>query len=275
MKFKRIIPRKRFGQHWLVDQVILDKIVEAADISSNDRILEIGPGKGSLTTQLISSRACVVHAIEVDRDLTRILKQKFSHEKKFSLSNEDVLNSDLIFPDGYYANKVVANIPYNITSPILNKLIGRLSKYNNITYKTLILLLQKEVAERITAKPGASNYSAISVRMQLMANSISICDVPPKAFYPEPKVYSKVLAINPKLNSDRIDIQVGHKVEVLLNKTFGSRRKMLRNTLKGLSFEDDLSEIFKYLNLSPDQRPQEISPENWVLIADKLTQNIF
>ena len=112
-------PRKRFGQHWLIDESVLAKIIKSADIQACDRILEIGPGRGSLTKKLLDSSAELVHAIEVDRDLVYGLKQRFLHQQKFSLQEGDFLSISINPMDGGSLNKVVANIPYNITSPLL------------------------------------------------------------------------------------------------------------------------------------------------------------
>ena len=164
-------PRKRFGQHWLKDLGVLSKIVRAADLNECDRVLEIGPGRGALTEQLLKSKASLIHAIELDNDLIDGLKQRFYKNERFTLKAGDVLRTSLVPPDGKNLNKVVANIPYNITSPLLYRLIGRLGSFPEIQFERMVLLLQKEVADRMLAKPGKSTFSAMSVRVQLLAKS--------------------------------------------------------------------------------------------------------
>ena len=161
--------RKRFGQHWLRDDSVLQRIVEAADLQANDRVLEVGPGRGALTERLLSAQVAAVHAIELDRDLVVGLKDRFAADHRFTLRQGDVLETPLDLEDGRIADKVVANIPYNITGPLLERLVGRLDRPVDPPYQRLVLLVQKEVAERIRARPGHSSFSAMTVRMQLLA----------------------------------------------------------------------------------------------------------
>ena len=162
MSFSGHTARKRFGQHWLRDVRVLDQIVEAASLQQDDRVLEVGPGRGALTERLLASPAAKVHAIELDRDLVQGLHDRFGTDTKFSLRGGDVLEAPLHLEDGGFANKVVANIPYNITGPLLGRLVGHLDHPVEPTYECLVLLVQKEVAERIRAKPGRSSFSALS-----------------------------------------------------------------------------------------------------------------
>ena len=157
-----IYPRKRFGQHWLKDNAVLNKIMKSARLSSTDKVLEIGPGTGILTRRLLSE-AFSVTAIEVDWDLYKQLEKKFYHRESLLLLQKDILKTDLSKEVSKYnhfwpINKVVANIPYNITSPILEKLLGSISNPNHSLYEIIVLLVQKEVAKRITASPGDKAY---------------------------------------------------------------------------------------------------------------------
>ena len=269
----RHIPRKRFGQHWLKDQGVLDQIVKAAKLSSDDCVLEVGPGKGALTEKLIESQARFIQAIELDRDLIVGLKRRFSYQQKFSLREGDVLSAPLEAENGLTINKVVANIPYNITGPLLERLLGRLDRPSKTTYKRLILLLQKEVADRILASPGQSNFSALSVRVQLMAKCNHVCSVSPNSFKPPPKVDSTVIAIEPFSRSQCLESSTAIRVEELLRKAFSSRRKKLRNTLVGLISLDKLAPLAREAGINLNQRPQEISPGAWVQLAKGL--NLF
>ncbi len=267
----RHIPRKRFGQHWLKDQEVLDQIVKAAQLVSDDCVLEVGPGKGALTKKLIESKARFIQAIELDRDLVVILKKRFSTQKKFNLREGDVLSVPLGAANGERINKVVANIPYNITGPLLKKLIGELSKLPENKFESLVLLMQKELAQRILALPGDKNFSALTVRIQLLAKCKCVCDVPSRCFQPAPKVDSKVVLIKPYLFLDQNFYEIGNLLEKLLKLAFSSRRKKLRNTIGSIvNSNDQLKDFFALRGITLDQRPQEISPSNWFDLAKAL-----
>ena len=269
----RHIPRKRFGQHWLKDQGVLNQIVKAAELNPDDCVLEVGPGKGALTEKLIESQARFIQAIELDRDLVVGLKKRFSHQSKFSLKEGDVLSAPLEAENGLIINKVVANIPYNITGPLLKRLIGDLGKAPENSFETLVLLMQKEVAQRIVALPGNSSFSALTVRIQLLAKCHDICDVSSKCFQPSPKVDSKVVLFKPFLSIDPEFYEIGALLDKLLKLAFSSRRKKLRNTIGSfITSNDQLKEFFDYRGISLDQRPQEISPSNWFAFAKALKE---
>tara|TARA_Y100001968_G_scaffold304859_1_gene320236 strand:+ start:672 stop:1532 length:861 start_codon:yes stop_codon:yes gene_type:complete len=267
------IPKKRFGQHWLKDEGILDQIVKAAKLTSNDCILEVGPGKGALTEKLIESQARFIQAVELDRDLVVELKKRFRQNNKFSLREGDVLSVPLHSDNGETLNKVVANIPYNITGPLLKRLIGELSKPSENKFETLVLLMQKEVGQRILALPGNSNFSALTVRIQLLAKCHDVCDVPSNCFQPAPKVDSKVVLIKPFISSDPDFHDIGTVLENLLKIAFSGRRKKLRNTIGSfMTSNDQIKDFFDYRGISLDQRPQEISPSNWFALAKALKE---
>ena len=260
-------PRKSLGQHWLGNELVLNKIILAANIESNDRILEIGPGKGALTDKLLQTNVELVHAIEIDRRLIQNLRNRFSSNHRFSLMEANVLSIPLTPLDGIPANKVVANIPYNITGPILQRLLGRLGTRLDHTFTKLVLLLQKEVADRILASPGDSNFSALSVRIQLLGKCSEVCDVPSSSFNPPPKVDSKVITIDPLSPSDRLTTRIESKIEQMLKIAFLERRKKLRNTLLRLCSPIVLEELANNIGISLDQRPQELSTMNWIDLA--------
>ena len=267
MSFAGHSARKRFGQHWLRDERILDRILEAAELAPGDRVLEVGPGRGALTERLLSSPAALVHAIELDRDLVAGLKERFSSRLQFSLCEGDVLDVPLTLPDGVLASKVVANIPYNITGPLLDRLIGRLDRPVDPPYERLVLLVQKEVAERIHARPGQSSFSALSVRLQLLARCESVCPVPPRCFQPPPKVQSEVIRLDPLPADQRPDPELCRRVERLLKQAFLARRKMLRNTLAGVRPPEELKQLALEAGIDLQQRPQDVDPQNWVALA--------
>ena len=271
MAFQGHQARKRFGQHWLKDQTVLDRIVAAADLQPSDRVLEVGPGRGALTERLLSSPAAAVQAVELDRDLVDGLRDRFGGDPRFSLCQGDVLELPLQLEDGVAA-KVVANIPYNITGPLLDRLVGRLDRPVDPPYQRLVLLVQKEVAERIRARPGHSSFSALSVRMQLMARCTTVCPVPPRCFQPPPKVQSEVIQIDPLPSAQRLSPALARRVESLLKQAFLARRKMLRNTLASLAPEPQLQELAAAAGFHLQQRPQELAPQTWVALARGLNQ---
>ncbi len=269
MTFAAHRARKRFGQHWLVDQGVLDQIVAAAAIQPGERLLEIGPGRGALTERLLRSAAAGVAAVELDRDLLAGLRQRFADDGRFALVAGDALAVDL--PP---ADKVVANIPYNITGPLLERLVGRLDRPVTPPYRRLVLLVQQEVGERIRCRPGSSAYSALSVRMQLLGDCQTVCAVPPRCFQPPPKVHSEVIAIDPLPADQRLEPAIARGVEQLLRRCFASRRKMLRNTLAGLLPPDGLAALAAAAGIDLQQRPQELPPSAWVALAAGLNRSI-
>lgn len=267
MSFAGHSARKRFGQHWLRDERILDRILEAAELAPGDRVLEVGPGRGALTDRLLNSPAALVHAVELDRDLVAGLKERFSSRQQFSLCEGDVLEVPLTLPDGLPASKVVANIPYNITGPLLDRLIGRLDRPVDPPYQRLVLLVQKEVAERIRARPGHTSFSALSVRLQLLARCESVCPVPPRCFQPPPRVQSEVIRLDPLPAEQRPDPELCRSVERLLKQAFLARRKMLRNTLLAVRPPQELKQLALDAGIDLQQRPQDVDPQNWLALA--------
>lgn len=266
--------RKRFGQHWLRSEKVLQKILTAAAIAPTDRVLEIGPGTGILTESLVATAAAVV-AVEVDRDLCQRLGDRFAPAENFYLIEGDFLELDLAATLNQHPsygqslpNKVVANIPYYITGPILEKLLGSLAEPNSQPYDTIVLLVQREVAERIYAQPGSRIFGALSVRIQYLAECKLVCPVPAKAFQPPPKVDSAVVQITPRpLGTPAKDPQL---LEQLVKQGFSSKRKMLRNNLKGDLDRDHLTSTMSALEISPQARAEDLSVSQWVALANHL-----
>ncbi len=276
MNFKRHTARKRFGQHWLIDEGVLNQIIMAANLTLEDCVLEVGPGRGALTAKLIDSEAGFIHAIELDRDLVVGLNRRFHQEPRFSLKQGDILSVPLEPDNGKVVNKVVANIPYNITGPLLKRLIGELSSPPENRFQCLVLLMQKEVAERLVALPGDSNFSALSVRIQLMANCQNICDVPAKCFKPVPKVDSSVILIKPHHSDDQKLVGLGNFLENLLKIAFSGRRKKLRNTIGSFVTSNvPIDDLAADVGISLEQRPQEIAPSEWLALARALKVSFF
>ncbi|MFZ4442210.1 MAG: 16S rRNA (adenine(1518)-N(6)/adenine(1519)-N(6))-dimethyltransferase RsmA [Planktothrix agardhii] len=263
-------PRKQFAQHWLRSEKALNKIVKSALLSPSDCLLEIGPGTGILTTQLLSVARSVV-AVEIDRDLSQNLVKRFGNRDNFLLLEGDILTLDIDgqlqgFPNFQNPNKVVANIPYNITGPIVEQLLGTISEPNPHPYQLIVLLVQKEVAQRITANAGSKTFGALSVRVQYLANCEYICDVPAKAFYPAPKVDSAVLRLCPRAITHPANNP--QYLETLLKLGFSSKRKMLRNNLQSVISRDQLTQLLEQLEINPQVRAEDLSVEQWVNLTN-------
>jgi 16S rRNA (adenine1518-N6/adenine1519-N6)-dimethyltransferase len=275
-----IRPRKVFAQHWLKSEKALDAIIQAAECrerdrfanAKGDRVLEIGPGTGILTRCLLPLVESLV-AIEVDRDLCQLLAKQLGKTENFLLLQGDFLTLDLpshlvAFPNFQKPNKVVANIPYNITGPIIEKLLGTIANPNPEPFDSIVLLVQKEVAERLYAKPGSKTFGALSVRVQYLAECELICTVPAAAFHPPPKVDSAVVRLRPR----KIEIPAlnPRQLETFLKLGFGAKRKMLRNNLQSVVERDRLSHLLEQLKINPQARAEDISVQQWVILANEL-----
>jgi 16S rRNA (adenine1518-N6/adenine1519-N6)-dimethyltransferase len=259
--------RKRFGQHWLTDAKVLQQIVAAAELTAEDTVLEVGPGRGALTEALLATPVAALRAVELDRDLIAGLQDRFGQDPRFSLVSGDVLQVELPA-----ATTVVANIPYNITGPLLERLVGRLDRPVSNPYRRLVLLVQREVGERLRACPGSSSYSALSVRMQLLGAAVQVCPVPPRCFSPPPKVHSEVVRFEPLPADQHLEPRLARQVEQLLRRSFLARRKMLRNGLAGLLPGEQLEQLAAQAGISLQQRPQEVAPAAWVALAAGLNR---
>jgi 16S rRNA (adenine1518-N6/adenine1519-N6)-dimethyltransferase len=266
-------PRKQFAQHWLRSEKALNKIVAAAELQPRDRVLEIGPGTGILTRRLLSEAESVV-AVEIDRDLCERLVKKFGDRDNFLLLQGDILTLDLetqlaAFPNFQRPNKVVANIPYNITGPILEKLLGTITKPVIPPFDRIVLLVQKEVAQRLYAQPGSKIFGALSVRVQYLAECEFISNVPAKAFSPPPKVDSTVVRLRPRpLETKASDPK---QLSQLVALGFANKRKMLRNNLKSVTDRDRLTHFLEQLDVNPQARAEDLSVEQWVALSNYLT----
>ncbi|MDV3350090.1 16S rRNA (adenine(1518)-N(6)/adenine(1519)-N(6))-dimethyltransferase RsmA [Leptothoe sp. LEGE 181152] len=265
-------PRKRFGQHWLRDPQILNQILAAAELCDTDRVLEIGPGQGVLTKGLVPFTQAVV-AVEVDRDLVRQLQQQFQASERFHLIEGDFLDVDLAaaladHPNFQSPNKVVANIPYYITGPILEKLLGQIRQPNPQPYDSIVLLVQKEVAERLYAEPGTKAFNGLSVRIQYLAECELICPVPAKAFKPAPKVDSAVVRLRPRT----FPVQANNPklLDTLVKQGFSQKRKMLRNNLKSLVDREQLTKIMETMAIDPQVRAEQLSLEKWINLSNQI-----
>lgn len=272
-------PRKQFGQHWLRSEKALAKILAAAQLrktdadgTQGDRVLEIGPGTGILTRQLLTQADSVV-AVEIDRDLCGSLAKKLGANDHFLLLQGDFLSLNLNellapFPAFQNPNKVVANIPYNITGPILEKLLGTIGHPAENPLDLIVLLVQKEVALRLAAKPGSRHAGALSIRMQYLAECEFICDVPAQAFQPPPKVDSAVVRLHPR--PYELPANDPRRLEQLVKLGFSSKRKMLRNNLQSLIDRDRLIQLLEEQGINSQVRAEDLSIKQWVELSNQL-----
>lgn len=263
-------PRKQFGQHWLRSDRALEQIVAAAALQPEDCVLEIGAGTGILTERLLPLAPVV--AVEVDRDLCKTLVQKFRSAENLLIIEGDILSLDLThyltqFSPGH-PNKVVANIPYYITGAILELLLGTIAQPNPTPFDSLVLLVQKEVGDRLCAKPGNRTFGALSVRVQYLASCESICFVPAKAFYPPPKVDSVVIRVTPRPFLPLVDDP--KILETLVKLGFGSKRKMLHNNLKPQLESHQLMPILETLGINPHARAEALGVADWVNLSNHI-----
>lgn len=253
-------PKKSLGQHWLKDRDILARIAEAADITKDDTVLEIGPGLGTLTSELLR-RAKKVIAVEFDEDLARKLPAQFPG-KNLEVTSSDILSYDLSqLPKGY---KVVANVPYYITSKIVQLLMTAKNKPS-----VVVLLVQKEVAQRLAAKPGDMSILAVSV--QVFAR-VTMGDVVPAIFFtPPPKVDSAVVVLT--TYAEPLFKNVSEKVFFQVVKAgFSSPRKKLRSSLAGgLSLsKDEIDGLLGEVAIDPELRAESLAIQDWVRLTRQI-----
>tara|TARA_R100001143_G_C3329479_1_gene118750 strand:+ start:133 stop:927 length:795 start_codon:yes stop_codon:yes gene_type:complete len=253
-------PRKRFGQNFLSDRNIVAKIIQALGAGPQDHVIEIGPGQGVLTGELLASAASV-NAIEIDRDLVSMLQQKFAVMDSFTIHESDVLKTDFnTLLSAQNPVRIIGNLPYNISTPLLFHLLAYLHGI-----KDMLFMLQLEVVDRLVASPGTKNYGRLSIMLQYFCQIEKLFTVPPGAFSPPPKVHSAIVRLIPK-TSDQLVLQNPVTLEKLVRQAFSHRRKTLRNNLKGLLSDEELSA----LNIDPGLRPENLSLEDYVRISTHL-----
>lgn len=255
------MPKKELGQHWLTDRFILGEIADAADIQPTDMVLEIGPGLGTLTSELLA-RAKNVVAVEFDADLAAKLPGQFPGTN-LAVRNEDILSFDLAsLPEDYV---VVANVPYYITSKIVQKLMTAKNKP-----RAAVLLVQKEVAQRIAATPGDMSILALSA--QVYATAELGLEVPRQFFTPPPKVDSQVIILHTRAQPLVSAADEKHFFRVV-KAGFSAKRKKLRSSLAGgLALpKPELETMLAAADISPDARAEDLSIEQWQRLAANIT----
>lgn len=251
--------KKSLGQNFLIDLNIIQKIVRAADIASEDIIIEVGPGPGALTYPIIKRTPRHLYLVEKD---TSIAEHWQKHESKtVTVINQDALKLNIgDLTDGKPC-KIISNLPYNVGTELL---IGWLGHPN---IQSMILMFQKEVVDRIVAKPGTKAYGRLSILTQWLCEIEKLFDVPPNAFKPAPKVTSSVVRVIPR--SKPLFAVDQNKLEHLTQACFHQRRKMLRKSLKAL-FGDNTESICQQSGVNPLSRPEELSIEQFCALANKI-----
>lgn len=250
-------PKKSLGQHFLTDRSYIDKIVMAVNPQPGDRLVEIGPGQGAITFPLLRKHGELT-AIEFDRDLITPLMEASEGVGRLTIIHKNVLDVDFgkLADDGKI--RLVGNLPYNLSSPILFHAIEHAASIHD-----MVFMLQKEVVDRMAAEPGSKVYGRLSVMLQAYCRVDSLFVVPPGAFRPPPKVDSAVARLVPR-DASAIGIADHRRFEEVVRAAFGQRRKTLRNALGGTCS----SEQIEAAGLRPDARAEQIEVEGFVRLAN-------
>ena len=258
--------KRSFGQNFLVDQSFVAKIVKAATLDTSSTVVEIGPGRGALTKELLRHAGKVV-AIELDRDLASLLREQFAERTNFQLIEQDALEVDFneIASRNGSPVKLVANLPYNISTAVLSRLVDARHSFD-----AMVLMLQREVVERITAKPGTSDRGFLTVMVEAFMKVERLFDVPPTAFLPVPKVWSSVARLSPK---DTTNFDSDRKLFTkLVSSAFRQKRKTLQNNLKHATEPNisDTSSLLTNAEIDPSRRAETLSIDEWQSLFSEL-----
>ena len=257
-------PLHRFGQNFMIDRNLVRVVAESAEISADDLVIEVGPGTGTLTEELLAAKPAKVIAVEIDRNLAELLRRRFADDSRFALiegdalSSKHQLNAELLVAIGDWKGrpiKLVANLPYNIASPLVIELL-----LAGVTQ--LVFTVQKEVAERLRASANEEAYGPLSVTAQLLSTVKILRTLPPQAFWPMPKIDSALVCMNR-------DDQLGDRAAafgLFLRSLFSARRKTMRKAMSMAGFAAE--EILAPLNLDSQKRPEEFSPPQWLAMFE-------
>ncbi len=262
-----LIPEKGLGQHFLVDRNILNKVIRTAQVGKEDVVVEVGPGLGEMTLALARLAKQVI-AVEIDPKLVEILKKKLADCPNVEVVKSDILKVDFkhFFKKEGRPIKVVANLPYQISTPLLFRFIEAKEAFS-----TLTLMLQREVAERMAASPGGKEYGTLSVLLQMFLDLSVRFFIPPSAFFPSPKVESAVVHMVWK-EKPMIETNNEEWFKRVVKACFGYRRKTLVNALKhsGLSFPDSIESRMEKIGIDPRRRPETLTTDEFVRLAEAL-----
>ena len=262
---------KSLGQNFLIDDSVLDAIIEGAEIDENSFVLEVGPGFGTLTQRLCMSAKKVV-CVEIDKDVLPILNESISEFDNVTVINADIMKTDIaaLIKKEFGAErvKVCANLPYYITSPVITALLDPSLPIDGIT-----VMIQKEVAERIAAKPGTKSYGALTAAVTYYANPQILKDVPPSAFMPQPKVWSSVIRLKMR-EKPAAEVKSEEMFFKVVRASFALRRKTLLNALtKSAEFslsKDEAAHILESAGIDPQRRGETLSLDEFAKIADSI-----
>ena len=261
--------QKRFGQNFLIDGHVIGKIIRAAEITKDDVVLEIGPGIGTMT-QYLAEAAGEVFAVEIDKNLLPILAETLAEYDNVTVVNEDILKVDIATLTGGRLVKVVANLPYYITTPIIMGLFE-----NHIPATSITVMVQKEVAERMQAGPGGKDYGALSLAVQYYAEPYIVANVPPNCFMPRPNVGSAVIRLT-RHSEPKIVVKDEKFMFKLIRASFNQRRKTLQNGINNsaeLSIgKDAVVEALRKMGLPESIRGEALSLAQFAELSDLLCE---
>lgn len=267
--------KKSLGQNFLTDQNVLTNIVAAAEITENDNVIEIGPGIGALTEQLANAAGEVV-ALEIDQDLLTVLDEVLVDYHNVKVLNQDVLQTDLAqlvaseFSHPERPVKVVANLPYYITTPILLQLLN-----SSVKWAIIVVMMQKEVAQRLAAHPGTKAYGTLTLTVQFDMDVDLAFEVPRTVFVPAPKVDSAIVVLKPRSESLAVEPIDQKQLFRLIKGCFSHRRKTLANNLQTVLGKDPqiksrTNQVLTELTIAPQIRPESLSLDQFILLANSL-----
>lgn len=278
MKKYDIKANKNLGQNFLINQDVVDKIVDSAQIEKEDLVIEIGPGLGTLTKCLLEKAKKVI-SVEIDKKMINILQDRFSIYSNFELLSNDILKVNLkqiikIQKEklGVKNVKIVANLPYYITTPIVMKLLEEKLDLESIT-----IMIQKEVADRLIAIPGQKNTGAITYSIYYYAISQDIMEVPNYSFIPEPDVTSKVIKLNIR-KKPIVEVQEEQLMFKIIKSAFMQRRKTLLNSLKNANIfktKEEAIKLLKSLDLNENIRAEQLSLNDFAKITNKIIEKYY
>ena len=265
--------QKKFGQNFLIDTHVLEKIIDAAGVTKDDFVLEIGPGIGTMTQYLAESAGQVI-AVEIDTNLLPILADTLKDYSNVKVINQDILKVDINELVKEYNNgrpiKVVANLPYYITTPIIMGLFE-----SNVPIDNITVMVQKEVADRMQVGPGSKDYGALSLAVQYYASPYIVANVPPNCFIPRPNVGSAVIRLT-RYQEPPVQVKDPKLMFKLIRASFNQRRKTLQNGLNNspeISFsKEEITKAIESLGVSPSVRGEALSLEQFAQLANYFVQ---
>lgn len=261
--------QKKYGQNFLIDPHVLDKIISAAEITKDDCVLEIGPGIGTMT-QYLAENAREVIAVEIDKNLIPILEDTLSSYDNVNVINEDILKVDIAKiveeRNGGKPIKVVANLPYYITTPIIMGLFE-----SRVPLKSITIMVQKEVADRMKVGPGTKDYGALSLAVQYYAKPEIVGNVPPNCFIPRPNVGSAVIKLT-RYENPPVEVENERRMFSIIRASFNQRRKTLVNGLVngGIAKKEEILSALEEMELSPSVRGEALSLEQFAYLSNIL-----